>query len=189
MERYERLKTEYLCYLMNRAHIDAEGRHGYSSLCGTLMEYSFFPLLDMDENRCYECRNLRKDFSEDYEDEESVDILDELYGEYGTMMELLVVLAEKMEYDLADSQFESGTGKWFRELLQNCGLIGADNNCFGREGFKDSVMDILDTVNYRKYGWDGEGGLFPLRWSRTDQRYCELIIQMNNYIEENYDIS
>ena len=48
--------------------------------------------------------------------------------------------------------------------------------------------DIIDTVNLRKIGWDGEGGIFPLQCPREDQRSVELIIQMNDYIEENYDI-
>ena len=98
MKRYEKLKTEYLCYLMNRVHIEAEGSHGYSSLCQTLMDYSFLPSLEMDENRCWECRALRRDYAETYGDDETGDILDGICGEYGTMMELLVVLSEKISY-------------------------------------------------------------------------------------------
>ena len=189
MKKYERLKTEYLCYLMNRAQIDAEGDYGYSILCESLMEYTFLPIMSMDENRCYECRSLRRDFADGY-DEDAGDILDGLCGEYGTMMELLIVLSEKIEYEMADSEYEAGTGKWFKELLQNCGLIKCCNSWYGqyKEQGSAEVIDILDTINYRNYRWDGEGGLFPLRWPKADQRYAELIIQMNNYIEENYDI-
>lgn len=184
---YERIKTEYLCYLMNRAKIDAEGDYGYLNLCKVLMDFQFIPIVEMDENRCYECRDLRREFSYDY-DEEYGDILDGIYGEYGTMMELLVVLAEKMDYDLADSEFEAGAGKWFMEMLGNCGLATAFNTSFEQDGFEEEVTDILCTIVYRKFGWDGEGSLFPLQWPRQDQRNVELIIQMNNYIEENYDI-
>lgn len=189
MANYERLKTEYLCYLMNRVQVNAAGEDGYFMLCHALMEYPFLPILDMDDNRCYDCRMLRRDFADDY-DEETGDILDGLYSEYGMFMELLVVLSEKMAYDLADSEYECAAGKWFKELLQNSGLIECTNDWYGRPGNGSSyVIDILDKINYRKYGWDGEGGLFPLQWAKTDQRYSELIIQMNNYIEENYDIS
>lgn len=188
MKRYERLKTEYLCYLMNRAQIDAEGARGYSILCDMMMEHTFLPILSMDENRCYECRCLRSDFAEGYEDDTG-DILDGLYGEYGTMMELFVVLSEKIAYEMADSEFEAGTGKWFKELLQNCGLIKCCNGWFEEDGKNSAeIADILDVIIYRKFDWDGEGGLFPLRCPKSDQRYAELIIQMNNYIEENYDI-
>ena len=188
-----RIKTEYLCYLMNRVQMDAEGDNGYLSLCEQLQESEFLPILEMDENRCDECRILRKDFAEYYTDyafEESgiVDILDGTYGENGTMMELMTVLAEKMKYDLDDSEYEDGIGKWFREMLENCGLIHATNQKMKEEKEVEEVNDILATVIFRRIGWDGEGGLFPLRWPKNDQRYEELIIQMNNYIEENYDI-
>ena len=189
--RYERLKTEYVCYLMNRAQIEAAGDFGYLKLCEKLQATEFVPILDMDENRCFECRNLRKDFAEGL-DESVSDILDDLLSENGTMMELLTVLAEKMAYDLADSEFECGTGKWFKELLENCGLIEICNEVYARsgpDGTDDYVNDILETINTRSFGWDGEGSLFPLRWPKEDQRKIELIIQMNNYIEENYDIS
>ena len=116
------------------------------------------------------------------------DILNDELCASGTMMELFLILAEKMNYELADSQFESGTGKWFRELLQNCGLIEAVNDAFEDDRKEEEVHDILTTINFRKFGWDGEGGLFPLRCPRQDQRYTELVIQMNDYIEENYDI-
>lgn len=185
---YERITTEYLCYLMNRAQIEAEGSYGYLKLCEILQDVSFLPILEMDENRCSECRTLRKDFAEGYDDG-VIDILDGLLPEGGTMMELLLVLAEKMNYDLSDSEYESGTGKWFREMLENCGLILDCNSTFLENKQKENeVHDILDVIIFRKFGWDGEGGLFPLRWAKHDQRDMELIIQMNDYIEENYDI-
>lgn len=191
---YGRLKTEYLCYLMNRAQVEAEGDRGYLRLCEKLQETEFIPILEMDENRCGECRELRRDFAETewdyltYMDETPVDILDGTYGENGTMMEMLVVLAEKMNFDLADSQYEAGIGHWFRELLENCGLIEYTNETLEDGRYAEAAADILDTVIFRKYGWDGEGSLFPLRWPKQDQRYQELIVQMNGYIEENYDI-
>ena len=188
--RYERLKTEYLCFLMNRAQIDSTGHDGYLRLCTILQDTEFIPRLDMDENRCYDCRELRREFADDYS--ESPDILDGLYGENGTMMELLVVLAEKMNYDLADSEYEAGTGKWFREMLGNCGLISAINGCFEEDTHDETtllVKSILDKIIFRTIDRNGEGGLFPLRFPNDDQRYTELVIQMNNYIEENYDIS
>ena len=192
---YGRLKTEYLCYLMNRAQVEAEGDSGYLRLCEKLQETEFIPILEMDENRCSECQELRRDFSELYEPYfegdlrfSLSDLLDGTYGENGTMMEILVVLAEKMNFDLADSEYEAGIGHWFRELLENCGLIGYTNENMEDDRYVEAVADILDTVIFRKYGWDGEGSLFPLRWPKQDQRYQELIVQMNGYIEENYDI-
>ena len=50
------------------------------------------------------------------------------------------------------------------------------------------VKPILEMINIRQFQWDGEYSFFPLRNPHSDQRYEELIVQMNNYIEENYDI-
>ena len=187
---YARLKTEYLCYLMDRAGLEAEGGKGYLTLCEIMQSKTFLPIMnEMDENRCGDCRRLRQDFAQEY-DERDGDILDGLYGENGTMLELMIVLAEKMAYNLAESQYEANTRKWILEMMENCGLSISDNEAFedDPEGERDRVDDILDAVIFRKIGWDGEGGFFPLQCPRNDQRCQELIIQMNNYIEENYDI-
>ena len=184
---HERIKTEYLCYLMNRAQLRAAGELGYLKLCEKMQATGFLPILEMDANRCGECVNLRSDFAE--ADERINYILNRELSETGTMLELLIVLAEKIDYDLSDSRFESGNGTWIKEMLLNCGLIEATNNAFRYSGEEAFVEEILDILNRRKYGWDGQGGLFPLRWPKEDQRDLELIIQMNNYIEENYDIS
>ena len=165
---YDRLKTEYLCYLMNRVQLDAEGDSGYLRLCEKLQDTEFLPIIEMDENRCSDCRRLRYDYGEGWYGEAG-DILDGLLGENGTMMEFLVVMAEKMQYDLYDSIYEAGVGKWFREMLQNCGLISACNKRFEEDPkeTEEAVANILDTVIFRKTGWDGEDGLFPLRWPKT----------------------
>ena len=188
--RHEQITTEYLCYLMNRAQIEAEGSYGYLKLCEILQDVSFLPILVMDENRCGECRNLRKDFADGYDEaDEMIKVLDWSLSESGTILELMIVLSERMNYELSESQYEYGTGKWFKEMLANCGLIMACNERFEENANQeDEVRDILDEVNFRKFGWDGEGGFYPLRCPHRDQRYAELIMQMNDYIEENYDI-
>ena len=191
MRNYEKVKSEYLCYLMNRAQVEAEGMRGYLSLCSILQGTEFIPIVEMDENRCSDCRSLRMDFANDVSEPEYMDILDGMLSENGTMMELLTILAEKIEYEMADSEYEASTRKWFLEMLTNCGLGDADNGHFEEDSsgrLSEDVACILDTVIFRKFGWDGENGLFPLRWPRGDQRYEELIVQMNNYLEENYDI-
>ena len=191
---YEELTTEYLCYLMNRIGIEAEGTDGYLRLCETLQEIPFLPQTAMDENRCGDCMDLRRDFVEhDHEGEEDAEeylyILDGVYGENGTMLELLTVLAERMAFETCDSQYEAATRKWFLEILGNCGMERHwHNEHFDSEGNEEAVKDIMHTVIFRKTGWDGEGGLFPLVYPQYDQRKVELIIQMNNYLEENYEI-
>lgn len=189
------ITTEYLCYLMNRAQMDAEGSKGYFRLCSIMYETEFFPIHEMDENRCYDCINLRHDFAAEYSEDDGdyqsiMDILDGTLGENGTMLEITIVLAERMKFEMMDSQYDAPCRKWFMEMLCNCGLDEATNERMNEEeDEEEQVKSILDNVIFHKTGWDGEGGYFPLMYPQYDQRVVELIVQMNNYIEENYDIS
>lgn len=195
---HEAIKTEYLRYLMCRVGLEADGCRGYLRLCETLQEENFIPMVMLDENRCDECRELRSDFAEvEYgingadtpETIEATDILDGTLCENGTMFELLIVLAEKIAYEMSDSEFEASTRKWFLEMIGNCGM---DRYCynenFEQEGNEENIRDIAHTVIFHKTGWDGEGGLFPLSYPQGDQRRVDFITQINNYLEENYDI-
>ena len=186
---YEGLTTEYLCYLMNRIGLEAEGEDGYLRLCETLQEIEFLPQTDMDENRCGDCLELRSDFAEYEDDPGMAEALDDILSVNGTMLELLTVLAEMMRFEMCDSQFEAATRKWFREMLKTCGLDKHwTNGDFGKEGNEETVIDTIHTVMFRLTGWDGEGGFFPLTSPPRDQRRAEFVIQMNDYLAENYDI-
>lgn len=181
---YEAITTEYLCYLMNRVQIEAAGPSGYLELCKLLHATSFIPIIEMDENRSYECIELRADFIarnlDLYDSEgEGLDILDQ----NGTMLELLVVLSEKIQYELEGSEYDASTRKFFIEMLENAGL-NMTNDIFD----ESTAVSRLELINTRLFNWDGEYSFFPLRNPHSDQRYQELIVQMNNYIEDNYDI-
>ena len=176
---------QYFEWLTEQAMIDTEGRDGYSMLCRKLFSSRFTATNDMDQNRVEEAMALREEWNGD--------ILPEEIEPYDTcnMLELLIVMARRMTYEMYDSQYEAGTGKWFQELIGNCRLDEFTNGYFddyGEEYGQEMVDEILDKIIRRRYGWDGEGGLFPLMYPQYDQRRAELITQMNNYLEENYDI-
>ena len=187
--------TVYLCWLMNQARVDAEGPDGYEALCRILSVTPFHCCMEMDENRAAEGLELRTEWARN-ETPDAYDqdlLLDEVSEDLGegecTMMELLVALSRKMQYEMLESQFEAGTGKWFMELLDNCGLDIFTNQVFGTStDAEESVREIVMRIIFRKYEWTGNGGLFPLQYPGHDIREDELIIQMNNYIAENYDI-
>lgn len=179
---YDRMKTEYLCYLMNRMQINAAGDDGYFKLCQYLLDTPFIPVLAMDNNRSSECRELRNQAPLPH-DPSCGSILNDILPESGTMLELLIVLAEKIKYDLTLSQYDARPSDFFFEMLEN---VGIDYRNF--EFDENVVKPILEMINIRQFQWDGEYSFFPLRNPHSDQRYEELIVQMNNYIEENYDI-
>ena len=181
---HEEIKTKYLEWLMDRAGLEKDGPDGYGDICRQLQETEFVPIIEMDENRCADCSGLRYEF-----DPEDCYILDMELCDTGTFLELLIVMAEKMKYELSDSMYEASTRKWIMELMGNCGLdMYARNEDYEKRSGRRNVDGIVSAIIFREIGWDGEGGLFPLFLAQRDQRRTELICQMNDYLEENYDI-
>jgi hypothetical protein len=94
-----------------------------------------------------------------------------------SVLELMIALSRKLS-------FNSG---WaypgcFWGLLDNIQLKQYNDR---RNYSEDTIQDILDTLIFRTYKYDGRGGLFPLRDGREDQRRVELWYQMCAYILEN----
>jgi hypothetical protein len=79
---------------------------------------------------------------------------------------------------------------WTAELMENAGLATFRNDIFETdpEGAERKIHVILHDIIYRKYMWNGHGGFFPVQYPEMDQRNVELLVQMNNYLAENYDI-
>jgi len=178
---------DYLCWLMNQGQINAEGPDGYLRLCEIMNSVYFVSLVAFDENRAEEGKALREEWGES-----RGDILEPgtLIPYTCTMLEMIVILGRRMEYEMMDSQFEAGTGKWVRELLENAGLAYFRNDIFDidPEYSANRIRKILSDIIYRRYGRDGTGGFFPVTDRNVDQKGEELLIQMNNYLAENYDI-
>jgi hypothetical protein len=125
-----------------------------------------------DDNRGEDGKNLRIRFSDDHL-EEDCDCLD---GPC-TVLEMLVALAQRMEYLLEDGSGADHTGEWFDQFIENLqlGTIKNEND------------HILNVFMDRIYGRKGDhGGLFPLKRSPEDQRNVELWYQLMHYVEENY---
>jgi hypothetical protein len=71
---------------------------------------------------------------------------------------------------------------WFWEFLENLDLSGFDDS---EEIDPADVAEILDRFIWRTYNRNGEGGIFPLKNPRSDQRDVELWYQLAAYIREN----
>ena len=188
------INEEYLEWLLQQAGVtnDPDGT-GYSMLCGIMQDKSFYPLVEMDENRWEDGMRLRLDFVEETEkyatdQDYCLDMLDSLLGGC-TVLEVLVVMAEKMNYEMLDSSHEATVGKWMEELIGNLGLdMYTDAEVMSNENAYFEIESVIDRFVFRQYNWRGEGGLFPLRNPRDNQTEIELATQMNNYLMENYDI-
>lgn len=172
------------------------GAFGYSELYGILHGVPFLPIVEMDWNRNDDGLNLAMEWAEGVyrTEEEALDAVNELEAihpnGFCTMLELIVVLARRMQFELTDSEYDRPIGQWAETLIGNAGLSEYINEMIEDdwETAESAVIEIIGSVIFRQYGWDGEGGFFPLSYPGSDQRYEELLTQMNNYIAENYDI-
>lgn len=181
------MDNQYLCWLMNQAQLEAEGPGGYLQLCEILQSTAFLTYVRMDENRKEEALELREEWADS--DDGDISQLEKVTPYSCTMLELLITLARRMRYQMLDSQFEAGVGKWIFEMLENAGFADCTNAAIGRDPYIIGVVrcHLMDII-HRRYDRDGNGSFFPLENPREDQRETELLTQMNNYLEEKYDL-
>lgn len=183
----------YFEWLLERAGVSSED-DGYSILCRILHEKTFYPIVERDDDRCKDGARLRLHFANEQASDfgTALGIVEKLNGVLHecTVLELMISLAEHMEYELAESRYQAYSWKWFDEMIDNLGLDRYMNAAFmeDEDAYFD-VSEIIDRFVFRQYGSDGQGGLFPLSSPDYDQQSAEIIMQMNNYIAENYDIS
>jgi hypothetical protein len=72
---------------------------------------------------------------------------------------------------------------WFWKLMDNIGLRQYSDAHWSLRAERE-VYYTAERVIKRTYGYDGDGGLYPLRHPRHDQRQTELWTQMQAYILE-----
>lgn len=152
----------------------------YDNLLLALHNKPFKYFVPNDDNRAFEGLNLREHYCEVYDInfEASNDIL---YKEC-TMLELIISLSKRCESLVGDICLAD----WFWILLRNVGLSDCTDDYYYNMGVVDYIDGVLEKIINRRYTRNGQGGLFPLKKSRKDQRKVELWYQMSEYLVENY---
>lgn len=157
----------------------------YSLLLEKLQSIEFYSLIPNDDNRGSDGLYLRSMF----DDEEGQASLSSLSNKC-SMLEMLIGLSNRLEFETAQSKWEKNVSEWFWILIDNLGLTNCTNYALKKEpSIYDLIDSVVDTMLSRGYDADGNGGLFPLKHSKNDQRRIEIWYQMNNYITENYPIN
>lgn len=162
----------YFNYLVNL--IDGEN---YICLLKELHKEHFFPLLDLDNNRVSEVKDILRG-----------SVPSSPKTEYVSIFEILVLLAKKYE-DFASRFGEPDhTATWFWCFIVNVGLNIYDDGYF-KENKEQAILKIKQWVsifNNRTYGRDGTGSPFPLKNPPKDMRKTELFYQLCWYYNENH---
>ncbi|WPJ30588.1 hypothetical protein [Streptomyces phage Psst1] len=151
-----------------------DGPLTYWRVLKVLFQKEFVALVPYDENRLECGKALRIRFLED----QGLPIDDDPnWIELGcSVLELMVCLAKDLEFEA-----DGTTHYWFWVLMKNIGLDGYHDR---RRLPRAHINNVLEDVIYRHYKTNGEGGFFPLRNPREDQREVELWAQLSAYVLE-----
>lgn len=172
---------DWLCDRVNRRDIGED----HCFLLSCLFEIEYYYLVPNDENRAADGKRLREVFSEleGYNN----DILEYLIHKPTTVLEVIIGLAERMDYILIDRRSKGcKVSRWFWEMIANLGLIPFHPNDPNAEEKKKENLILVETWLERAYAPSGKGGLFPLKNAVENQQEVELWYQMQAYVQENY---
>ena len=170
---------DFLCSFVGRTH-------QYSSLLNELYGIEFYSLIPNDDNRGIDGEQLRQKFI----DEAGPTGPRFLPSGPCTVLEMLIGVAYRLEFETAQTQWERTPEEWFWVLIDNLNLSFYDNKTY-ELNYNNCVVKVSKVINSmlaREYDNHGEGGLFPLKRAKKDQRRVEIWYQMSAYVLENYPI-
>lgn len=171
------LDDRYFTWLYSQVGVvrNRNPHRSHWKLCKTLYTVPFDWSVPNDDNRMEDGCELRWEF---FGVEGITDADPSWMGMQCSMLEMLVGLSRRAAFE------SSGTaGDWFWKFLQNLDLKGYTDDIYTPQ-IERKVRHTLDRVIYRKYAYDGGGGLFPLHNPWMDQRKVELWYQLNAYLME-----
>lgn len=94
-----------------------------------------------------------------------------------TVLELMMGVARRLSV-LTDGEPQA----WFIQLLDNLHVSHNTDAYF--DGQITEIDEKLERLVWRTYSSNGDGGLFPLNFPRSDQRQVEIWYQMNAWLLE-----
>lgn len=166
--------TRYTRWL--RSLVDRPGSY-YDILFDAAWNWTYEYSIPHDDNRAEDGLRLRERF----ESESSLRLPD--LGEC-CVLEFLVALAIRLNESTYDWDKPNQTSDWFWTMVFNMGLQRFDDT-YSDDPY-ENITDAFERLNFRLYNEDGtDGGLFPLRWAKEDQRQVEVWYQMMAYLSEN----
>lgn len=171
-------EVKYYQWLLDKVGADREPHMDYLLLLQTLHRIDYVWRLPMDSNRAQDGLMLRATYMMEQ------GYIPNIITEDGdvppaSVLEVLIALSYRCENDIIG---ENHPDRWFWIAIQNMDLMKCSDDHFNSDYVRQQI-DIWLEGRYRK---NGQGGPFPLRWPQGDQRNKELWVQMEAFINENY---
>jgi hypothetical protein len=136
-------------------------------------EFTYF--VPNDDNRAVDGQYLRYEFLDSLPPARQ--LADEDWMRIGcSMLEMLIALSRRLSFYTGGA-----SSNWFWHLVDNIGLKDCND---ARPCSEETIDRALRRVIDRTYDREGNGGLFPARGTKLDQRQVEIWDQMNHYLLE-----
>lgn len=165
---------DWLCDLIG-------GKEYYRLLLYKLLNIEYYWIVQYDDDRAKDGKNLRKTYLE------LMETYDETGLDYISVLEVLIALAISCEDNIMSSkEYGDRTSEWFWMMLNNLGLLKYSDAEWTVKS-ENEIANIVDIWLSRCYKFDGKGGAFPLKKCHTDQKKVDLWSQLHAYLQENYD--
>jgi len=145
-------------------------------LCNLLHQKGFVWFVANDDNRLSDGADLRVEFLYEKYDPSMIQVLRMTHI---SVLEVLVALSRRLEF-----QMNGEASRWAWVLLEHLGLDKYRGRLTTTQ--REEIDDILDTLIWRHYEPNGQGGFFPLAWPDRDQRKIEIWYQMSDWIAEQH---
>lgn len=135
-----------------------------------------------DQDRAIDGLELRSRFADEFEVAEK--FWGGLMSPKCSILEMMIALAIRIENTyLWDPDLGDRTANWFWNMFENLGLFEYSNDDFDEM----AVEEILDIFIAKKYGTDGNGGLFWVENCQVNMRNLDIWSQMNLWLNSNFE--
>lgn len=144
----------------------------YVDLLRILYTTEFIWVIPEDKNRAEDGIELRLDFQREARSHPSRNWINQPCS----VLEMLIAFANRASF-----QTDIPVRDWFWELMDNLDL-GEYRQVSRMDEIH--IREKLNTFIWRTYDPSGYGGLFPMRWPKSDQRKVEIWYQFFEYLED-----
>lgn len=171
------LDRDYFEYLLYMMHCETPEHRKYCHLLSDMYDITFIYSHPMDENRVIDALDMRKEYLFDH----GYNVDNDFMNRDVSVLEVLAALSRRIEIEITGEPGSDDLSRWFWVMLDNLGVL-LEDDIYDR-GYVRNKIDIFLVRNYDK---SGNGSVFPLRKTTTDQRKNDLWYQGQLYLTENW---
>ena len=173
------IKREYFDYLVGYICDKRHKVNDYLPLLDLLHSIPFVVIIEMDENRVSDGLFLRKRWLQKINMYDKLNIFED---EKASVLEVLIGIAQRLEFQVGDGTDIDRTSEKFWELLRNLDIEKYDFKHFNPLKIKEKVRNWMNL----KYRSDGFGSIFYVKNCEKDLRELQIWDQMSIYVMQKY---